>query len=57
MNQQLLSSLLFFTSSVIWAVLAYLYEDYRWLNIGLFILFLVMGIVKRKKYLQGRDEP
>lgn len=57
MNQTLLSSLLFFASAVIWAILAIFYEDFRWLNVGLFVIFLLMGMSKRKKYQQGRDEP
>ncbi|WP_158290476.1 hypothetical protein [Halobacillus salinus] len=57
MNQTLLSSLFFFGSAVIWAILAFFYEDFRLLNIILFIVFLVMALAERKKYQQGRDEP
>ncbi|MBA2174673.1 hypothetical protein H0266_07080 [Halobacillus locisalis] len=56
MNQTLLSSLLFFISSAIWAILAFFFDDYRWLNIVLFIIFLVMGMSQRKKYQEGREE-
>lgn len=55
MNQTLLSSLLFFISAAIWAILAFFSDDYRWLNIVLFIIFLVMGLAQRKKYQEGRD--
>ena len=55
MNQTLLSSLLFLISAAIWAILAFFSDDYRWLNIVLFIIFLVMGLAQRKKYQEGRD--
>lgn len=55
MNQTLLSSLLFLISAAIWAILAFFSDEYRWLNIVLFIIFLVMGLAQRKKYQEGRD--
>lgn len=55
MNQTLLSSVLFLISASIWAILAIFYDDYRWLNLFLFILFLVMGLAKRKSYMEGKD--
>lgn len=55
MNQTLMSSVLFLISASIWAILAIFYDDYRWLNLFLFILFLVMGLAKRKSYLEGKD--
>ncbi|MBH0228610.1 hypothetical protein LCL89_07915 [Halobacillus yeomjeoni] len=56
MNQTLMSSILFLVSAAIWAVLAFFYEDFRWLNVFLFIVFLVMGLAKRKRYQEGREK-
>ncbi|ASF38599.1 MULTISPECIES: hypothetical protein [Halobacillus] len=55
MSQSLLSSILFLISAAIWAVLAIFYDEFRWLNIGLFILFLVIGLSHRQRYLKERD--
>ncbi|SEB14976.1 hypothetical protein SAMN05421743_12071 [Thalassobacillus cyri] len=50
MSQTLYSSVLFLVSSVIWAILAFIYPDFRILNIILFIVFLVLGLRRRKQY-------
>ncbi|WP_226576512.1 hypothetical protein [Halobacillus litoralis] len=55
MSQTLLSSILFLVSAAIWAVLAVFYDDYRWLNLFLFVVFLLMGLSKRRRHLQERD--
>ncbi|MFG6116389.1 hypothetical protein ACGTN9_14490 [Halobacillus sp. MO56] len=50
MSQTLYSSVLFLVSSAIWAILAFIYPDFRVLNIILFIVFLVLGLRRRKQY-------
>ncbi|UOQ43618.1 hypothetical protein MUN89_17165 [Halobacillus salinarum] len=50
MNQTLLSCILFFLSAVIWAVLAFVFEDLRWLNLLLFAIFLVLAIAQLNRY-------
>ncbi|KHE67826.1 hypothetical protein [Halobacillus sp. BBL2006] len=55
MSQTLISSILFLISAAIWAVLAIFYDDFRWLNIFLFISFLVMGLAKRKRFQEEKD--
>ncbi|WP_181349344.1 hypothetical protein [Thalassobacillus sp. CUG 92003] len=55
MNQTLYSSILFLISAGIWAVLAFIYDDFRWLNIALFVIFLIMGLVRRKQFSQEKE--
>ncbi|MGP4061842.1 hypothetical protein [Halobacillus litoralis] len=55
MSQTLISSMLFLISAAIWALLAIFYDDFRWLNIFLFITFLVMGLSKRHRHNQEKD--
>ncbi|MBM7551223.1 hypothetical protein [Thalassobacillus pellis] len=54
MSQTLISSVLFFVSAAIWAVLAFIYDDFRVLNIILFIVFLLLGLLRRKQYQQEK---
>lgn len=54
-SQTLISSILFLVSAAIWALLAIFYDDFRWLNLFLFIAFLVMGLSKRRRYTQEKD--
>ncbi len=54
-SQTLVSSILFLISAAIWALLAIFYDDFRWLNLFLFIAFLVMGLSKRRRYIQEKD--
>ncbi|MBX0357309.1 hypothetical protein [Halobacillus sp. Nhm2S1] len=55
MSQTLISSILFLFSAAIWALLAIFYDDFRWLNLFLFVAFLVMGLSKRRRYIQEKD--
>jgi hypothetical protein len=55
MNQTLISSILFLVSASIWALLAIFYDDFRWLNLFLFVAFLVMGLSKRRRYIKEKD--
>ncbi|MFG6120304.1 MULTISPECIES: hypothetical protein [Thalassobacillus] len=49
-SQTLYSSILFLASAAIWAVLAFIYPDFRILNITLFVVFLILGLRRRKQY-------
>ncbi|WP_232324805.1 hypothetical protein [Halobacillus mangrovi] len=55
MTQMWITSILFLTSAAIWAVLAIIYEDFRLLNLFLFITFLLIGLTQRKKYKEKKD--
>ncbi len=55
MNQTLLSSILFFISAAIWAILAFVYFDLRWLNLFLFIIFLVLALSQYNRYHRDRE--
>ncbi|MFQ3543397.1 hypothetical protein Q7A53_04875 [Halobacillus rhizosphaerae] len=55
MNQTLLSSILFFISAAIWAILAFVYFDLRWLNLLLFIIFLVLALTQYNRYYRDHE--
>ncbi|MFD1017597.1 hypothetical protein [Thalassobacillus hwangdonensis] len=55
MNQTVFSSILFLSIAVIWLLFAILFEQFRYMNIGLAVIFLFLGFSKWNTHKKGKD--